>query len=44
MEELKNKLIEVAIKRLEKEKIPSKKTLEIVDRIIKLNSLSQKFD
>lgn len=43
MEELKECLINIATKSLKKEKIPSKRTLEIIDRIIQLNSLGQKF-
>lgn len=41
MQELKQKLISIALKRLDKEIIPSKRTLEIIDKIIQLNSLSQ---
>lgn len=41
MQELKERLINIVIKRLEKEKNPSKKTLELIDRIIKMNSFSQ---
>ena len=36
-----DKLVQKAIERLEKEKIPSKRTLGIIDKIIGLNSLSQ---
>ena len=41
MQELKEKLISIALKRLDKEIIPSNRTLEILDKIIQLNSLNQ---
>lgn len=44
MKELREKLISIAIFRLNKEKTPSKKTLEIIDKIIQLNLLNQKLD
>lgn len=42
MEEIKQKLIEIIKNRLEKEEIPSPRTLEIIDRLIQLNAISQK--
>ena len=44
MQKLKDKLIDIALKRLSKEIIPSKRTLEIIDKIILLNSLNQRID
>ncbi len=41
MEKLIDKLIEIAMKRLERERTPSNGTLKIIDRIIELNSLTQ---
>mgnify|MGYP001859725709 CR=1 FL=1 len=41
MQELKQKLISIVLTRLDKEIIPSKRTLEIIDKIIQLNSLNQ---
>lgn len=42
MEEIKQKLIDKVKERLEKEEIPSPRTLEIIDRLIQLNAISQK--
>ena len=42
MEEIKQKLIDKVKERLEKEKIPSPRTLEIIHKLIQLNAISQK--
>lgn len=42
MEEIKQKLIDKVKERLEKEEIPNSHTLEIIDRLIQLNAISQK--
>ncbi len=42
MKELQQKLIDIALKKLDKEITPSKRTLEIIDKIIQLNSFGQK--
>jgi len=42
MEEIKQKLIDKVKERLEKEEIPSLRTLEIIDKLIQLNAISQK--
>lgn len=42
MEEVKQILIEKIKDRLNNEKIPSSHTLEIIDRLIQLNAISQK--
>ena len=42
MEEIKQKLIDKVKERLEKEESPSSRTLEIIDKLIQLNAISQK--